>query len=156
MLKALNRKSFLTLYLSILRPCFVMAEANLATSAVCGSGSADADKYSVAYVTVPNNEVAKTLAHGLVKQKLAACVNIIPQVTSVYMWKGEINEDSELLLMIKTRTSQVDQLTTYVRSNHPYEVCEVISLPIKNGNPPYLKWIGETVPETETKVCQKK
>lgn len=49
--------------------------------------------------------------------------------------------------MIKTRTSQVDNLTEYVRSNHPYEVCEVISLPIQNGNPPYLNWIGHNVPE---------
>ena len=51
------------------------------------------------------------------------------------------------LLMIKTRTSLVDKLTEFVRSNHPYEVCEVISLPIKNGNPPYLKWIEDTLPE---------
>ncbi|XP_073942351.1 protein CutA homolog isoform X2 [Choristoneura fumiferana] len=113
------------------------------------------DKYSVAYVTVPNNDAAKALAHGLVKEQLAACVNIIPQVTSVYVWKGEVNEDSELLLMIKTRTSQVDRLTQYVRSNHPYEVCEVISLPIKNGNPPYLKWLGENVPEKDCSDCHK-
>lgn len=107
--------------------------------------------HSVAYVTVPSNEVAKTLAHGLVKNKLAACVNIIPQVTSVYEWKGEINEDSELLLMIKTRTSLVDNLTNFVRKNHPYEVCEVITLPIENGNEPYLNWISEVLPENVTK-----
>lgn len=56
--------------------------------------------------------------------------------------------------MIKTRTSQVDRLTEYVRSNHPYEVCEVISLPIKNGNLPYLKWIGDNVPETQCSGCK--
>ncbi|XP_039749658.1 protein CutA homolog isoform X2 [Pararge aegeria] len=105
------------------------------------------DKFSVAYVTVPSKDVGKSIALGLVKNKLAACVNIVPEVTSIYEWEDEINEDTEALLMIKTRTSQVDQLTEYVRSVHPYEVCEVISLPIKNGNPPYLKWIGDMVPE---------
>ncbi|CAH0407216.1 unnamed protein product [Chilo suppressalis] len=137
----LSRKSLITVYFTIIRPIFVVSQANMS------SGSVDADKYSVAYVTVPNTEVGKTIGHGLVKNKLAACVNIIPQVISIYEWKNEINEDNEALLMIKTRTSQVDKLTEYVRSNHPYEVCEVISLPIKNGNPPYLKWIGENVPE---------
>ncbi|XP_046963190.1 protein CutA homolog [Vanessa cardui] len=142
MLTLVNRKHLLAFYLSVLRPCFVIAQLNMS------SGSIDADKYSVAYVTVPNTDVGKTIGHGLVKNKLAACVNIVPQVTSIYEWKDEINEDNEALLMIKTRTSLVDKLTEYVRSNHPYEVCEVISLPIKNGNPPYLKWIGETVPDS--------
>ncbi|KAG6445815.1 hypothetical protein O3G_MSEX004105 [Manduca sexta] len=105
------------------------------------------NKFSVAYVTVPNTEVGKTIGTGLVKNKLAACVNIIPQVTSIYEWKNEINEDSEALLMIKTRTSQVNKLTEYVKAHHPYEVCEVISLPIQNGNPQYLQWINDVVPE---------
>ncbi|KAM8952349.1 protein CutA [Pelodytes ibericus] len=103
--------------------------------------------FSAAYVTCPNDKVAKDIARGLVERKLAACVNIIPQITSVYEWKGKIEEDSEILLMIKTRTSKVSALTEYVRSVHPYEVCEVISLPIEQGNLPYLKWLGEMVPE---------
>uniref|UniRef100_A0A0C9RMW9 Cuta_2 protein n=1 Tax=Fopius arisanus TaxID=64838 RepID=A0A0C9RMW9_9HYME len=71
--------------------------------------------YSVAYVTVPSDEIAKKLAHGIVKSQLAACVNIIPQVKSVYEWKGEVNEENELLLMIKTRTETVGNLTKYVK-----------------------------------------
>ncbi|XP_075437044.1 protein CutA isoform X3 [Ascaphus truei] len=102
---------------------------------------------SAAYVTCPNDKVAKDIARGLVERKLAACVNIIPQITSIYEWKGKIEEDSEVLLMIKTRFSKVSALTEYVRSVHPYEVCEVISLPIEGGNPPYLQWVGDTVPE---------
>ncbi|KAE8585072.1 hypothetical protein XENTR_v10021208 [Xenopus tropicalis] len=102
---------------------------------------------SAAYVTCPNDTVAKDIARGLVERKLAACVNIIPQITSIYEWKGKLEEDNEVLLMIKTRSSKVSALTEYVRSVHPYEVCEVISLPIEQGNPPYLKWVGDIVPE---------
>jgi periplasmic divalent cation tolerance protein len=98
-------------------------------------------------VTVPNDEVAKKLAHGIVSNKLAACVNIIPQLTSIYEYEGKIHEDSELLLMIKTKTGRVEDLVKFVRENHPYSVAEVISTPIENGNLPYLKWIHDTVPE---------
>ncbi|XP_070712414.1 protein CutA homolog isoform X1 [Pempheris klunzingeri] len=103
--------------------------------------------HSAAFVTCPNDTVAKDLARGIVERKLAACVNIVPAITSVYEWQGKIEEDNEVLLMIKTRSSKVPALAEYVRSNHPYEVAEVISLPIDQGNPPYLKWIGEVVPE---------
>ncbi|XP_060521507.1 protein CutA homolog [Cylas formicarius] len=104
-------------------------------------------QFSAVYVTTPNEDVAKKLAHGLVKEQLAACVNIIPQVTSVYQWENKIHEDSELLLMIKTRTSKVDSLTAFVKANHPYKVCEVVSVPITNGNEAYFNWIREVVPE---------
>lgn len=92
-------------------------------------------------------EVAKKLAQGIISNKLAACVNIIPQITSVYEWEGKINEDNELLLMIKTRSQKVDELSKFVRENHPYSVAEVISTPIENGNLPYLRWIHDVVPE---------
>ena len=102
--------------------------------------------FSAAFVTVPNQEVAEKLASGLVSSKLAACVNIIPGLTSVYEWEGKIEKDSELLLMIKTRTDRVDELSAWVKENHPYDVCEVISTKIDSGNPPYLKWLGDIVP----------
>ncbi|XP_057700075.1 protein CutA homolog isoform X1 [Corythoichthys intestinalis] len=103
--------------------------------------------HSAAFITCPNDTVAKDLARGIVQQKLAACVNVVPSITSVYEWQGAIQEDTEVLLMIKTRSSKVPALTDYVRKNHPYEVAEVISLPIDQGNPPYLKWISDIVPE---------
>ncbi|XP_043534050.1 protein CutA homolog isoform X2 [Chiloscyllium punctatum] len=103
--------------------------------------------HSAAFITCPNMEVAKDIARGVVQKKLAACVNIVPQITSVYEWKGNIEEDSEILLMVKTRSTKVGDLAAYVRSVHPYDVAEVISVPIDQGNPPYMKWLSEVVPE---------
>lgn len=100
---------------------------------------------SICYVTTPNEESAKKIAHNLVSNKLAACVNIIPGIQSIYEWEGRINEDTEHLLMIKTTTENVDDLSTFVRENHPYSVAEVISVKIENGNPPYLDWLQKSV-----------
>uniref|UniRef100_A0A182SW73 Uncharacterized protein n=1 Tax=Anopheles maculatus TaxID=74869 RepID=A0A182SW73_9DIPT len=107
--------------------------------------SPPAGEYSVAFVTVPDNTVAVNVARQLVEKSLVACVNIIPGLTSIYAWEGKINEDPEVLLMIKTRTSRVEELIRFVREVHPYSVAEVIALPIANGNAPYLDWIGKTV-----------
>ncbi|XP_066194169.1 protein CutA [Sylvia atricapilla] len=101
---------------------------------------------SAAFVTCPNQSVATELARALVQQRLAACVNIVPGVTSVYTWQGKLEEDNEVLLMIKTRSSRVPALTEFVRSHHPYEVPEVVALPVAQGNPPYLRWVGDAVP----------
>ncbi|XP_038598178.1 protein CutA [Tachyglossus aculeatus] len=98
---------------------------------------------SAAFVTCPSEKVAKDLARSLVEKRLAACVNILPHVTSVYTWKGKVEEDDEVLLMIKTRTSLVPQLTDFVRSAHPYEVAEVLALPVDQGNAPYLRWVHD-------------
>lgn len=111
------------------------------------SGVYSAGTHSAAFITCPNHTVALELARGIVQRKLAACVNIVPAIKSVYEWQGKIEEDDEVLLMIKTRSSKIPSLAEFVRGNHPYEVAEVISLPIEQGNPPYLKWIGDTVPE---------
>ncbi|XP_069053014.1 protein CutA homolog isoform X2 [Lepisosteus oculatus] len=106
--------------LALLRPLGLRTFSMAAESYVSGT-------HSAAFVTCPNEQVAKDLAR--------------------YEWQGKIEEDSEVLLMIKTRSSKVSALADYVRSVHPYEVAEVISLPIDQGNPPYLKWLGEAVPE---------
>ncbi|KAF7817014.1 protein CutA, chloroplastic isoform X1 [Senna tora] len=95
----------------------------------------------VVYVTVPNKEAGKKLAESIVKEKLAACVNRVPGVESVYEWKGEIQTDSEELLIIKTRQSLLEALTEHVKANHEYDVPEVISLPITGGNLQYLEWL---------------
>ncbi|KAF6113341.1 cutA divalent cation tolerance-like protein [Phyllostomus discolor] len=98
---------------------------------------------SAAFVTCPNEKVAKEIARAVVEKRLAACVNLIPQITSIYEWKGKIEEDSEVLMMIKTRSSLVPALTDFVRSVHPYEVAEVIALPVEQGNSPYLHWVHQ-------------
>ncbi|KAJ8921410.1 hypothetical protein NQ315_003028 [Exocentrus adspersus] len=148
----MNNRSLLisTLILGISRRCSATTTKDM-SGEICPSPSPTNKTYtpgehSVAYVTAPTEEVAKKIGHGLVSKKLAACVNILPKITSIYEWEGKINEDAEVLMMIKTRTSKVDQLTQYVKENHPYTVCEVISLPIQNGNEAYLKWINDVVP----------
>ncbi|XP_002134235.3 protein CutA homolog [Drosophila pseudoobscura] len=117
----------------------------------CDSSSYKAGSSSVAFVTTPDRESAKKLAHGIIDRKIAACVNIIPKIESIYMWEGKVTEDDEYLMMIKTRTERIDELSKFVRENHPHSVAEVISIPIENGNLPYLNWIAQTVPELEKK-----
>ncbi|XP_062111300.1 protein CutA, chloroplastic [Humulus lupulus] len=95
----------------------------------------------VVYVTVPNKEEGKKLAESIVREKLAACVNRVPGIESVYEWEGKIQSDTEELLIIKTRQSLLEALTKHVEENHPYEVPEVIALPIHGGSTPYLKWL---------------
>lgn len=103
--------------------------------------------FSVVYITSPTQEVAKKIARGLIENNLAACVNIIPSITSIYKWEGKIEEDSELLLMVKTRTQRVEEVTAFVKANHPYSVPEVISSPIEAGHDLYLKFLNDSVPE---------
>ncbi|XP_016993031.2 divalent-cation tolerance protein CutA [Drosophila takahashii] len=133
-----------------IRPAF--ASSSSASSKMSESGeSYVAGSSSVAFVTTPDRESARKLARSLVEQKLAACVNIVPHIESIYMWEGKVTEDSEFLMMVKTRTSRIDELSKFVRENHPYSVAEVIALPIQNGNPPYLDWIAQTVAEKADK-----
>ncbi|RVW65312.1 Protein CutA 1, chloroplastic [Vitis vinifera] len=88
-----------------------------------------------------NLYAGKKLAESIVKEKLAACVNRVPGIESVYHWQGEIQTDSEELLIIKTRESLLEALTEHVKANHEYDVPEVIALPITGGNLQYLEWI---------------
>ncbi|NPA88294.1 divalent-cation tolerance protein CutA [Caminibacter pacificus] len=102
--------------------------------------------FIVVYCTIPKDD-AKTLANLLVKNSLAACVNIIDEVNSVFLWQGEIKEEKESLLIIKTKQDVFKQLEIFITKNHPYDVPEIIALPIVNANLDYLNWLDDSVKE---------
>jgi periplasmic divalent cation tolerance protein len=94
-------------------------------------------------VTAPDEEQGARMARALVEESLAACVNMIPGIRSVYRWRGEVCEDSEVLLWIKTRKALFPRILERVRELHPYEVPEIVSLSIDEGLPQYLEWVAE-------------
>ena len=97
----------------------------------------------VVYITAPTLEDAQSLARALVEEKLAACVNIIPGIHSIYQWEQAIQNDQELLLICKSRTERFDSLQKRVQALHPYDVPEIISIPVQNGSEPYLNWVRD-------------
>lgn len=98
----------------------------------------------VVYVTAPTAE-APALARALVERGLAACVNLVPGVRSIYRWQGEVHDDPEVLLIAKTTQGGFEALREAVVALHPYDVPEVIALPVVVGHRPYLDWIGHEV-----------
>lgn len=90
---------------------------------------------------VPDAELANSLARALVEQRLAACVNILPAVQSVYQWQGAIEQASEVTLMIKSTQARYAEVEAAIAQAHPYDVPEIIGLPIGTGLPAYLNWI---------------
>lgn len=103
------------------------------------------DEYQLVFCTCPNNEVAIQLADEVIDSKLAACVNIIPGITSVYTWENKKETSEEVLLMIKTTASSYSTLEAVITAAHPYECPEVIAIPIQHGFKGYLQWISENV-----------
>lgn len=103
------------------------------------------DKFCVVFVTVPDKGIAEHIAGEILKDKLCACVNIIDGITSMYWWKEKIEKSSEALMIIKTTITNYKSLEAKIIDLHPYEVPEVISLDLKDGNNNYLKWIIESV-----------
>lgn len=102
-------------------------------------------KHCVVLVTTPSRAVSEKLSKGLVKGRLAACVNLVPGIGSRYRWKGKIETAREELLIIKSRRDRLAKLTRWVKAHHPYKVCEVIALPIADGNADYLRWIDQSL-----------
>lgn len=100
--------------------------------------------YLVVLITAPSSDVAKQIARALVEQKLVACVNVVPAVSSVYLWQGQLCDDQEALLIAKTRAALfAEKLVPAIKALHPYQVPEIIALPIVMGSEDYLTWIDQ-------------
>ncbi|MFH1281267.1 MAG: divalent-cation tolerance protein CutA [Candidatus Omnitrophota bacterium] len=97
--------------------------------------------YIIVLVTAKDKKEAQKISVGLVKAKLAACVNIVDGVNSIFFWAGKIDQAKELLLLIKSKQEKLSQIIKLVRSLHSYEVPEIIAIPIIAGDRPYLRWI---------------
>lgn len=100
----------------------------------------------VIVLTTAGSEVeAKKITHALVEGKLAACVNIVPKIQSVYRWKGEVEEAEEFLLVIKTARSKQEEVNSAIRKLHSYELPECVVLAIDGGDEKYLRWIEDSL-----------
>jgi periplasmic divalent cation tolerance protein len=100
----------------------------------------------VVLVTCPGRTVAVRLARAVVAEGLAACVNIIPGLTSVYRWQGKICQDREVLLLLKSRRAAFPALARRITSLHPYTVPEILALPVTAGGADYVAWVESSVP----------
>ena len=98
----------------------------------------------VTFITAPNEDEAAGIARSLVEARLAACVNIVRNIRSIYTWQGNIEDDSEVLMIVKTRKSLFNALSAKVRELHSYDVPEIIALPVTEGSEEYLKWLKES------------
>jgi periplasmic divalent cation tolerance protein len=94
--------------------------------------------------TAGSEEEARKIARHLVERRLAACVNVVPQVQSIYRWKDKVEEASEWLLLIKTTAQAFDQVRHAIADMHSYDLPECICLAIEDGSPNYLQWIGDS------------
>lgn len=99
----------------------------------------------VVLVTAPDAEVAARLARTLVEDRLAACGNVLPGLRSIYRWEGRVHDEPEALLLLKTTRARFEALREAVLRLHPYQVPEVIALPVEAGSAPYLAWLSAQV-----------
>ena len=107
------------------------------------------DDYIIVLNTCDSTEIASLIADMLVSKKLAACVNIVKGIQSVYQWQGEIKHDEEILLIIKTRQSLFSQLKQTIQEHHNYELPEIIAVSVSSGEKNYLNWIQSATLATE-------
>lgn len=104
-----------------------------------------ADKFSIVSVTAANEKEALALSETLLQIRLCACVQIVPKITSMYWWKGEIKTDEECLLIIKTHQSKIRDLVQMIEQNHPYDIPEILEVKPASGSSSYLDWIMSSV-----------
>lgn len=99
----------------------------------------------IQYITVPNREEAISLAHELLNNKLIACANIVDRVTSLYRWRGEIEQNNEVILIAKTLPSYAEKVTKFILERHSYECPAIVTVPITGGSQEYIDWVSEQV-----------
>lgn len=97
--------------------------------------------YQIILCTSPDKESAEKIAHQLINDKIAACINILPGLTSIFRWQGKIETEQEHLLLIKTRKDRYQAVEKSIQTNHPYEIPEIIAIPIEKGLAEYMQWI---------------
>lgn len=114
------------------------------TSSPGAAASADGGEVRVVLMTAPSADVAERLVRALVQERLAACGNIVPGLTSIYRWENAVQTDAEVLILLKTRAAAVPGLVARVAELHPYDVPEVLALPVLAGHAPYLAWVRES------------
>lgn len=105
--------------------------------------------HMIALMTTPTREEAENITRNLLNQRLIACVNIVGPVSSLFWWKGKISQESEFLVLMKTREVLFEELTTIVKQMHNYEVPEVIAVPIAKGEHFYLEWLSDSLRKGE-------
>lgn len=108
--------------------------------------------YYIAFTTCPNSDIANHLAQEVIEQQLVACVNIIPTIHSIYKWQGEITQDSESLLIMKTQQQHLAALESFIQKQHPYDVPEFITISIESGSKAYLDWITASLDKNANKM----
>jgi periplasmic divalent cation tolerance protein len=96
----------------------------------------------IVITNAPDRETALKIAHGLIERKLAACVNILAECTSVYRWHGKVESATEVPLLVKTRAAIYDEVEAAIKSLHPYELPEIVAVRIERGLPDYLDWVN--------------
>ena len=95
--------------------------------------------------TCPDEATALKLAGGLVEERLAACVNMLPAMRSIYRWQGKICNDAEVLMVIKSLASRYQELESWLLEHHPYDIPEIVAVPVSQVSADYLEWIGSSV-----------
>lgn len=101
-------------------------------------------KEAIIFIAASSLAEARKIAGELVERRLAACVNIIPKIESIYTWKGKTETANEILMVVKTKDALFDKVARMVKNTHSYECPEIIAFPIKRGNKDYLRWIEES------------
>ena len=99
--------------------------------------------FALVYTTAPDSGVADAIGSQLVEERLAACVNVLPGMRSIYIWQGEVQKDDEVVALIKTRSDLVAKVISRIEELHPYDVAAVFAVPTRGGSQGFLDWVGE-------------